>query len=122
MCINVDTTKVTQQLEYLQNLLPGLAKHDNNANVSSKLAENLSSDEPAEATEHIIDMVTNIIDNILKDCIPALLSREEKIEKIRFMDAKGIFLMKGSIELVAEKMQVNKVTVYSYLDEARGKR
>lgn len=31
-------------------------------------------------------------------------------------------MMKGSIEKAAEKLGVNKVTVYSYLDEVRGKR
>lgn len=29
--------------------------------------------------------------------------------------------MKGSIEKAAEKLGVNKVTIYSYLDEVRGK-
>ena len=38
------------------------------------------------------------------------------------MDEKDVFLMKGSIEKAAEKLGVNKVTIYSYLDEARGKR
>ena len=30
--------------------------------------------------------------------------------------------MKGSIKKAAEKLGVNKVTIYSYLDEVRGKR
>ena len=38
------------------------------------------------------------------------------------MDAKGIFLMKGSVDRAAEKLGVNRVTIYSYLDEVRGKR
>ena len=50
------------------------------------------------------------------------MNRENRIEKIRFMDNKGIFLMKGAVELVAEKLDVKVVTVYSYLDEVRGKR
>ena len=36
--------------------------------------------------------------------------------------SKGIFLMKGSVEKAAEELGVNKVTIYSYLDEIRGKR
>ncbi len=43
-------------------------------------------------------------------------------KKIRFMDEKGLFLMKGSVEKAAEKLGVGKVTIYSYLDEVRGKR
>ena len=38
------------------------------------------------------------------------------------MEEKGIFLMKGSVEKAAEVLSVNKVTIYSYLDEIRGKR
>ena len=119
LCINVDTTRVQQQLAYLESLLPGFkaAGTEQAAEVSDQ-----NNSQAADTSEHVVDMVTSLIENILKGCAPSLLSREEKIEKIRFMDAKGIFLMKGSVELVAEKLGVNKVTVYSYLDEARGKR
>ena len=123
LCINVDTTQITQQIASLQALLPGLQQ---TVAVIPNTAEQQNSTEVEESkpnnSEHIVDMVTSIIDNILQGSVPGLLSREEKIAKIRFMDAKGIFLMKGSVELVAEKLGVNKVTVYSYLDEARGKR
>ena len=49
------------------------------------------------------------------------MRRHEKIELIRFMDEKGIFLMKGSVEKVAEQLGISKVTVYSYLDEVKKK-
>lgn len=38
------------------------------------------------------------------------------------MDQRGVFLVKGAIDRVAEKLGISKVTVYSYLDEVRGKR
>ena len=38
------------------------------------------------------------------------------------MDEKGIFLVKGAMDKVAELMGVSRVTIYSYLDEARGKK
>jgi predicted transcriptional regulator YheO len=37
------------------------------------------------------------------------------------MDQKGIFLIKGAIDKVAEKLNISKVTVYSYLDEIKDK-
>jgi len=40
---------------------------------------------------------------------------------IRFMEQKGIFLIKGTIDRVAEKLKISKVTVYSYLDEIKEK-
>lgn len=123
LCINVDTTKITQQIAQLQAMLPGLQQSvattkDNAVHNNDSRSENVKN----ASEEHVVDMVTSIVDNILQGEIPELLSREEKISKIKFMDSKGIFLMKGSIELVAARLGVNKVTVYSYLDEARGKR
>lgn len=123
LCINVDTTKITQQIAQLQAMLPGLQQavastKDNVVHNDDLRSENVKN----ASEEHVVDMVTSIIDKILQGEIPELLSREEKISKIKFMDSKGIFLMKGSIELVAARLGVNKVTVYSYLDEARGKR
>ena len=41
-------------------------------------------------------MVSSLIDHILKD-ISLDSTREERVEKIRFMENKGIFLMKGSV-------------------------
>ena len=67
-------------------------------------------------------MIENLMDNILKGADVQSLSRDERLEKIRFMDEKGLFLMKGSARLAAEKLGVGKVTIYSYLDEVRGKR
>lgn len=67
-------------------------------------------------------MIENLMDGILGDADARNLPREARIEKVRFMEQKGLFLMKGSIEKAAEKLGVNKVTIYSYLDEVRGKR
>lgn len=38
---------------------------------------------------------------------------------IRFMETRGVFLVKGAIDRVSEKLGISKVTVYSYLDEIR---
>lgn len=108
MCINLDTTKIQAQIAYLQSFLPRSAP------------PKPASDDMPEP--HISVMIESLMDRILADCDITRLSREQRIEKVRFMEQKGIFLMKGSVEKVAEKLAINKVTVYSYLDEVRGKR
>ena len=107
MCINLDTTRLTQQIAYLQSFLP-----DRPEPQPLKTPQN----------EHISVMIENLMDNVLSGCDVQNLSRDARIAKVRFMDEKGVFLMKGSVEKAAEKLGVNKVTIYSYLDEARGKR
>lgn len=109
LCVNLDTTRVTQQIAYLQTLLPQPSAPQRSA------ATELPSDEIAQ-------MVASLIDGIVGDAPVHLLERKERVEKIRFMEQKGIFNVKGSVEQVAAKLGVNKVTVYSYLDEVKGKR
>lgn len=38
------------------------------------------------------------------------------------MDEKAVFLVKGAIDKVAESLDLSKVTIYSYLDEVKGKK
>ena len=108
LCINIDMTRMLQQAEYIQSFLPQVKE-------KTTVKKDVSPD-------RVEDMVFSLIDNILADCETSALSREERIAKIRFMDTRGIFQLKGSIEQVAERLGVNKVTGYSYLDEVRGKR
>ena len=110
MCINLDTTKITQSLDFLRSLLPSEAKKEPGVPQEPK------------KDAHVSVMIENLMDNILGPGDLQHLTREERLEKIRFMDEKGLFLMKGSVEKAAEKLGVGKVTVYSYLDEVRGKR
>ena len=108
MCINLDTTKLAQSLDFLQSLLPPAPRKQ----TAPEVGQN----------EHVSVMIENLMDSILGGADTKRLSRDGRLEKIRFMDEKGLFLMKGSIEKAAEKLGVGKVTIYSYLDEVRGKR
>ena len=110
MCINLDTTKISQSLTFLQSLLPPAPE-----------TRDAEPKEPETGT-HVSVMIENLMDNILGSGDLQSLTRDERLEKIRFMDEKGLFLMKGSVEKAAEKLGVGKVTIYSYLDEVRGKR
>lgn len=111
LCINIDTTPMQQQMEYLKSFLP---------------QEELSESSPAQSFTddgvYVFQMVETLIDNIIGQQEPDKMSRSEKIQKISFMDEKGIFLMKGSVEMVSQKLGISTVTVYSYLDVVRGKR
>ena len=111
ICINLDTSRITRQIEYLQSLMPAGEK-----------PELTSRSEPCSPKDNISDMVDDLIQRIVGSSPVETMSRDQRIEKVRFMEEKGIFLMKGSVEKAAEVLGVNKVTIYSYLDEIRGKR
>lgn len=109
LCINYDLTLSYLIQEELAVFLP-----------------NSSSDPiPTEADapdQDVLTIIDELIDNILKNADVGNLKRKENIEIIRFMDEKGVFLVKGAIDKVAASMGLSKVTIYSYLDEVRGKK
>lgn len=69
-----------------------------------------------EPFDNVMEIVDDLINQIIGNTNFEQLKRKEKIELIQFMDKKGIFLIKGAVEKVAEKLNIAKVTVYSYLD------
>ena len=110
MCINLDTSRITQQIHWLQEMLPG--------NADFAVPEPAAPEEDLHMQEIVNEMINKIIGS---KNVPAL-HKEDKLDLIRDMDQRGIFLMKGAIDQVSIRMGISKVTVYSYLDEIRGKK
>lgn len=71
--------------------------------------------------DNVMEIVDDLINKMIANINIKHLKRIDKIELINFMDKKGIFLIKGSVEKVAEKLNISKVTVYSYLDVIKKK-
>ncbi len=109
LCINYDLTLAYLLQETLSDFLP----------------ESPPVPIPAEdsvTNQDVLTIIDELIDNIIKNKDVGNLKRRDNIEIIRFMDEKGVFLVKGAIDKVAASMGLSKVTIYSYLDAIRGKK
>jgi predicted transcriptional regulator YheO len=109
LCINYDLT-----LSYLMK-----------EEVLSFLPEFTHDEMPAEddiPNQDVMTIIDELIENIIRNKDKDNLKRKDNIELIRFMDEKGVFLVKGAIDKVAQRLDLSKVTIYSYLDEVRGKK
>lgn len=108
-CINFDVETLNQMQQFMNTFL----------STPVEVQENeAKSDDDIENVEGIVDQ---LIQQIIQNSVHPVMKRHEKIELIRFMDEKGIFLMKGAVEKVASLLSISKVTVYSYLDEIKNK-
>ena len=47
------------------------------------------------------------------------MEKEDKLVIVRRLDEKGVFLVKGAIDYVANILGVSRYTIYNYLDEVR---
>ena len=47
------------------------------------------------------------------------MDRKDKIEIVRQLENKGFFLIKGSVKLIASRLNLSKYTIYNYLEQVR---
>lgn len=127
LCINMDTTVLSAMSSLLAGLLPKPAENDQWFACKDREHTGPTACEPVleerseslGETAHILEIAEDIIEQILGVHDMENMKRDEKIALIRFMDQKGLFLIKGAVDKVAKRMGISKVTVYSYLDEIK---
>jgi DNA invertase Pin-like site-specific DNA recombinase len=67
------------------------------------------------ALERMVDHIESELGASLSD-----LGRTDKQAAIRMLDEQGAFLLRKSIDEVADRMGVSRITVYNYLTHVRG--
>ena len=104
LCINVDVKPLKDAMSFLGDLL----------NV-----EQAKPEADVEPFSNVMEIVDDLIDKIIDQDNVDNLKLKDKLDLIQFMDDKGVFLIKGAIDKVAERLNISKVTVYSYLDKIK---
>lgn len=115
-------TKENNQLKYGICVLIDTTLFRLVANQVNYFLENKTLDKMERTVnENILDIAENMIDITIGESSLTvdLMQKEEKIEIVKKLEEKGIFLLKGSIEVVARKLCVSRYTIYNYLDEVR---
>lgn len=78
-----------------------------------------------QATETFFNSVHDVIHEMVDRVIlyhkkaPVEMSIDEKVDCVRILDEKGVFLIKGATEYVAQRLGVSKFTIYNYLHKVR---
>lgn len=106
-CINLDITDFLT----CQKILEYHTKTDN-------LEENNTQE---EFYNDVNDAMGGIVQSVLNNYpIPVkLMEKEDKLQIVKRLDEKGVFLVKGAIDHVATILGVSRYTIYNYLDETR---
>jgi len=106
-CINFDTTDFYNAS---QALLPFINLQENGPQVSAETF----AQSPGETVEALF---LQAVEEIGKH--PATMNVNEKTELVHRLEDNGTFLLKGTVEKVAQMMGVSKFTVYNYLKKVR---
>jgi predicted transcriptional regulator YheO len=88
-------------------------------------AFNSGNDQPSYEPEPIATHVADLLEDLLGRSErligkpPALMSKDEKVRAIKYLDDSGAFLITKSGPKVCEYYGISTYTLYSYLDEIR---
>lgn len=108
-CINVDLSPLQQARNMLEALLPAPATQG---------------DAPQE---HFGTDMESVMDQIIAEAIAeigrpvAQMTRDDRILVLDKLDQRGVTQMRKSIPTIAKRLNISRVTAYSYLDEARSR-
>lgn len=105
LCVNSDVTGLDAAMTFLQHFQPLGA-----ACVTPSNAE------PADMAV----LMTEIIQDALLRSGQGRLNKQAKVEAVRVMQERGLFIVKGGVEKAAEALGVTRYTVYNYLEQLRG--
>ena len=73
---------------------------------------------PAPAVE--APQMDVLMQEIIGDAVsPAKMSKEEKIQAVREMQRRGLFIVKGGVQRAAAALKVSRFTIYNYMEELR---
>jgi Uncharacterized protein conserved in bacteria len=95
--------------------------------VANKSIQYLAYVEGGDETSEVFSgNVDELIDVLLHETIKRIgknvseMTKDDKVEAIRYLDEKGVFLIKKSVDKISNFFGVSKFTLYNYLDEGRG--
>ncbi|WIV10623.1 helix-turn-helix domain-containing protein [Proteiniborus sp. MB09-C3] len=85
------------------------------------IAEDKSDNDSKKDGENITILMERLVSDIVDEVGKPIsyLSKEEKVKIVSLLNNKGVFLVRGSVEYVAEKLCVSRYTIYNYLEEIR---
>lgn len=83
-------------------------------------------EEPEDSPEPITQNVSDLLDELIEQSVKqvgkpvALMTKEEKVKAIGFLNDTGAFLITKSGGRVCKYFGISKYTLYSYMEEAKG--
>ncbi|MCU0511177.1 MAG: PAS domain-containing protein [Anaerolineae bacterium] len=106
-CVNMDITAFASFRRLLGDFLTSELPH----------VQELLSDDPHRTIDMMITETLAEMDRALP-----ILSRQDKIDLIARLDARGVFQVKKAVPILADRLSMSRATLYNYLGEARDDR
>ncbi|GAK55331.1 hypothetical protein U27_02163 [Candidatus Vecturithrix granuli] len=112
MCINYDLTFMEEAFKRMEQF----------CNVSKPTPE-----DQLNGNKHFFENLETLFDDVFNDAVKqtgraiSVLQKDDKYNIVKYLHQQGVFLVSGNIDLVAERLNVSKYTIYNYLADIKKK-
>lgn len=112
-CINVDRDNLRKAFRQFEESILPVAEAES---APGEAAGNGVDDSELTMEE----LINEIIDTSLSEysSSPKRMTKDEKLSAVAKMKSRGLFLIRGSVDLVAKRLETTRHTIYNYLDQA----
>ncbi|WP_035291496.1 PAS domain-containing protein [Clostridium sp. KNHs214] len=116
ICINTDITDIIKVKDILD-AFASIGEEDTKESIEQleeiSVFENL--DKNAE------DVISSIINSVMGEYSmpPERMSLEEKMQVVKKLNEKGVFLLKGGVSEVAKNLKASDTTIYRYINKLK---
>lgn len=116
ICINFDVTNFVLTENILKEFTLSDEPENSGMNKDTNIHELFVND-----VNELVDSLIHESHQIIGKPVP-MMSKEDKIKGIQYLDQKGLFLIQKSGGKVCEYFDISKYTLYNYLEQTREKK
>lgn len=112
MCINYDLTFMEEVFKRTEQF----------CNVSKPTPE-----DELNGNKHFFENLETLFDDVFNEAVKqtgkpiSVLQKDDKYNIVKYLHQQGVFLVSGNIDIVAERLNVSKYTIYNYLADIKKK-
>ncbi|WP_147819795.1 helix-turn-helix transcriptional regulator [Salidesulfovibrio onnuriiensis] len=114
LCLNMDVSDVVNARDMLERVIQTMGLDDATVKDTFDHSETFS-DSIEGLTENLIVQVVNGA-----EIPPERMTAAEKMDIVRTLDERGVFLLKGTVAVVADQLASSEATIYRYLQKIHG--
>lgn len=115
LCVNVDVSKAVFFNEYLQDVIKG--------QVQTPMKNKIDIFNDIHVSETLYDSIEEVAHDMINQVLSKLkipvnrMTLDEKKEVIHELDEKGFFLIKRSVKVISQKLDLSETTVYRCISQ-----
>lgn len=126
LCINFDDSRYRELSDRILKLRHPDIFVETNFAYNEEAAAVRAAPSPTEVSESFPNSLTELTDHLLDEELRLReengerLSHRDKLALVAILNDKGIFMMKGAVKYVADKLGCSQTTIYRYLNRMNG--